>query len=119
MRSIPLFLVLTFCIVGVVKSQSNESVEQTKDASFESVDLSAGETLYKKSCKNCHGPTAKGMASFPKLTGNSAEYLIDRLTRYRDGEKFGPNTPLMMPQAANLSNADIANIANYISTELN
>lgn len=79
-------------------------------------DVSAGEKLYQKNCRTCHGPKAQGLASFPKLAGNSAEYLVGRLEQYRSGEKVGPNSPLMMPQAANLSDEDIRNIANYIST---
>lgn len=79
-------------------------------------DTSAGETLYQKDCRSCHGPTAKGMASFPKLAGHSAEYLSDRLEQYRAGEKVGPNSALMIPRAAKLSDDDIANLATYIAT---
>ncbi len=79
-------------------------------------DVSVGEKLYKKTCKNCHGPTAKGLASFPKLTGNTVEYLVMRLEQYRGGEKIGPNTPLMAPQAKKLSDEDIINLSTYITT---
>ncbi len=81
-----------------------------------SVDLEAGKKLYKKTCKNCHGPTAKGMASFPKLADKETAYLIERLNQYRAGEKVGPNSALMSPQAAKLSDADISNISHYISS---
>lgn len=104
-------------VIGTVPSGANEVSAQNHESASESFDLMAGKSLYRKSCKNCHGPTAKGMASFPKLAGNSAEYLIDRLTVYRSGEKVGPNTALMSPQAMNLSDADIANVAHYIATE--
>ena len=30
-------------------------------------DLAKAEKNYKKVCRSCHGPTAKGMASFPKF----------------------------------------------------
>ena len=79
-------------------------------------DVGAGETLYKSVCKNCHGPTAKGMASFPKLAGNDAEYLAKRLQQYRAGEKVGPNSALMSPHAVELSDEDIEAVAAYIST---
>ncbi|MFT6301402.1 MAG: cytochrome c553 [Granulosicoccus sp.] len=81
-----------------------------------SQDITAGETIYESVCKNCHGRTAKGMASFPKLSGNTAEYLVMRLEQYRAKEKLGPNAPLMWPLAVDLSDDDIANIAAYIST---
>lgn len=82
------------------------------DASAQDID--AGEAVYKSACRSCHGPTAKGMASYPKLVGQTAEYLIDKLERYRAGERFGPNTMLMAPNARKLSDEDIVNVANFI-----
>lgn len=93
---------------------------QTADApGTVAADLAAGEEYYAAVCSNCHGPAAKGMASFPKLTGHDAEFLITRLEQYRAGETVGPNTALMAPIAADLSDEDIANLAAYIATELN
>ena len=79
-------------------------------------DVAAGEALYMKECKGCHGPTAKGLASYPRLVDHPPEYLVDRLERYRKGEKFGPNTPLMAPRARKLSDDDIVNVANFIAS---
>lgn len=77
-------------------------------------DIAAGEKIYKRQCRSCHGPTAKGLASYPKLRDQTAAYLVDKLERYRAGERFGPNTPLMAPRAQNLSDADISNISAFI-----
>jgi len=79
-------------------------------------DVAAGEEIYENSCKNCHGPKAQGMASFPGLAGQSAEYLVELLEQYRAGEKVGANSALMQPNATGLSDADIANVAAYIAT---
>ncbi|MGS4944770.1 c-type cytochrome [Meridianimarinicoccus sp. RP-17] len=79
-------------------------------------DLETGEELYGESCRNCHGPRAQGMASFPKLTGQDAAYLAGRLEQYRAGERVGPNSALMQPNAADLSDADIANLAAFIAS---
>lgn len=79
------------------------------------LDLAAAKTTYKSVCKNCHGPTAAGMASFPKLAGRDADYITSRLKRYRAGEEVGPNSPLMIPHAKKLSDSDIAGLAAYIS----
>ena len=79
-------------------------------------DAAAGEKLYRKSCRACHGPTGKGLSSYPKLLGQSVEYLVDRLERYRKGEKFGPNTPLMAPNAKKLSDEDIVNLSAFIAS---
>ena len=78
--------------------------------------VAAGEEIYQKVCRNCHGPKGQGMASFPKLAGNTVQYNAMRLKQYRAGERVGPNTPLMAPNAADLSDEDIANIAAYIGT---
>ena len=79
-------------------------------------DVAAGEALYKRECRGCHGPTAKGLASYPRLVDHPLEYLVDRLKRYRAGEKFGPNTPLMAPRAKKLSDEDIVNVANFVAS---
>lgn len=78
-------------------------------------DIEAGQKLYKKECRGCHGRTGKGLSSYPKLVGHPPDYLIDRLERYRAGEKFGPNTPLMAPRAKKLSDEDIQNLVTYIA----
>ncbi|MEM9059313.1 MAG: cytochrome c [Pseudomonadota bacterium] len=77
-------------------------------------DADAGAKLYKKQCRGCHGPTAKGLASYPKLAGQPFDYLVLRLEQYRAGERLGPNTPLMAPRARKLSDEDIANISTWI-----
>ena len=79
-------------------------------------ELAAGEAIYKQVCRNCHGPTAQGMASFPKLAGKTVQHITMRLEQYRAGETVGPNTPLMAPRAAVLSDEDIANVATFIAT---
>jgi len=47
------------------------------------------------------------------------DYIAKRLKQYRAGEKVGSNSALMMPNAANLSDAEIANLATYISQNFN
>ncbi len=76
----------------------------------------AAERKYAEVCKTCHGPTGKGMASFPRLAGRDADYITSRLQQYRAGEKVGPNSALMMPHAAQLTDDEIANLAAYISS---
>lgn len=82
----------------------------------QAADASAGETEFQSSCTQCHGKQGQGLASFPSLKGRDAEYIKSRLETYRAGEKVGPNSGLMIPNAANLSDDDIANLAAYIST---
>lgn len=85
-------------------------------AGAQAQDVAEGETLYRSVCRACHGPTARGMASFPRLAGRDADYLETRLVQYRAGETVGPNTALMRPHAANLSDEEIAAVSAYIAT---
>ena len=80
-------------------------------------DIDAGKNLYASNCAQCHGPTAKGMASFPSLIGRDADYTQSRLETYRAGEKVGANSGLMIPNAKNLSDEDIANLTAFLSSK--
>lgn len=79
-------------------------------------DMSAGETMYREACAQCHGRAGRGMASFPSITGKDEDYLATRLMEYRDGETVGPNSALMKPVAEALSDEDIANLSAFVST---
>ncbi len=80
-----------------------------------SADIAAGKNRYLLNCVNCHGKAGKGMASFPALLGRDAEYITRRLNQYRAREKVGPNSAIMMSLSSDLSDADIANLAAYVS----
>ena len=82
------------------------------DASSE--DKEAGEARYNKTCINCHGPAGKGVASYPKISGNEVSYTKSKLETYRDGKKIGPNSSLMIMMAKPLTDEEIANLAAYL-----
>jgi cytochrome c553 len=75
----------------------------------------AGE-LYSTFCSACHGRTGRGVSAYPSLSGQTEDYLSDRLMTYRAGERIGPNSMLMIPMAADLTDEDIAGLATFIST---
>ncbi|MFN3616045.1 MAG: c-type cytochrome [Rubrimonas sp.] len=79
-------------------------------------DAEAGATLYADACVACHGRTGRGLGSFPSVRGRDADYVADRLTRYRAGERLGPNAMLMIPMAEDLSDQDIADLAAHIGS---
>jgi cytochrome c553 len=116
MRKALLLAVIAAGFIGPLQADSQES-PTTEKLNVVVADTLVGEGIYKKVCTNCHGSTGKGMASFPRLAGKKADYLIERLTAYRAGDMIGPNSPLMWPVAEELSDADIASIASYIATE--
>ena len=79
-----------------------------------SADKAAGEKKYKETCINCHGPAGKGVASYPKISGNEISYTTAKLEIYRKGEKVGSNSFLMIPMAKPLTDEDIADLAAYL-----
>lgn len=77
-------------------------------------DAAAGDARYHESCHACHGPAGKGASSYPKISGNPVEYTREKLIAYRSGERFGPNSALMIMMAKPLSDEEIENLAVYL-----
>lgn len=68
-----------------------------------------------ESCAACHGPDGNSAAAnFPKLAGQHESYLVKQLMDYKSGAR---KDPVMSPQAANLSEEDMADIAAYFATQ--
>ena len=114
-------LTLTLASTQAMAGSSAEETEAegaTSEAAADQADFdpAAGEEPYMKECRACHGPTAKGVSSYPKLVDQSAEYLVTMLERYRSGEKIGPNTMLMAPRARKLSDEDIGDVVAFITS---
>ena len=62
-------------------------------------------------CATCHGADGMGTApNFPVLAGQYEDYLVHVLKQYRSGER---ENALMAPWVAELSDADIADLAAY------
>lgn len=78
--------------------------------------VTRGKDFYIKLCARCHGETARGNETIPRLAGQQAEYLKKSVTRYRDngGERI---YPLMQIATAGLKNEDIAALAAYLSAQ--
>jgi len=68
-------------------------------------------------CAACHGMAGKAsMPAYPNLAGQNEAYLVAALKAYRSKERQGGMASLMHPQAANLSDEDIANLAAYYAS---
>jgi len=65
-------------------------------------------------CAACHGQNGEGMAVFPALKGQSADYIIDRLTTYKNRGEVGAMSSTMWAQAGMLSESDINTIGKFI-----
>ena len=78
-------------------------------------DAARGDSLA-NTCVACHGPGGRSNipSMYPSLAGRDAQELADLLTAYRDGEI---QEPQMSPQAQNLSDQDIADLAVFFSEQ--
>lgn len=90
------------------------------------VDTAAGQAVYEANCASCHQTTGEGIpGAFPALVGHvpalynaSREYLVNLQLYGLQGEiQIGGQTYNgVMPAWAQLSDDDIANVLNYVST---
>jgi len=79
-------------------------------------DAAAGKTKAAV-CAACHGANGVSMVPmYPNLAGQKAQYLENALKAYKAGQRGGATAALMTPQAANLSDQDIADLAAYFSS---
>ena len=78
--------------------------------------VEAGRTLT-YTCQGCHGVEGYKNAypSFhvPRIGGQSAEYLMQALTEYKNGDR---KHPTMQAQSQSFSEQDIADISAYLSS---
>jgi cytochrome c553 len=85
-------------------------------AAAEKGDATAGKSkVY--TCAGCHGipgwKNAYPNYHVPKIGGQNYEYLVVALTEYKKGERAHPT---MRAQGESLSDADIRDIATYLSS---
>ncbi|BEU04677.1 cytochrome c biogenesis protein CcsB [Agarivorans sp. OAG1] len=65
-------------------------------------------------CAACHGAEGKAMIpGYPHLAGQNEQYLVSSLKAYRDKQRNGGQAVVMQGQAANLTDAEIAELAAY------
>ena len=80
----------------------------------ESEDDKLQQLVQAKGCASCHGTKGQGNTFMkgPKLAGQSAEELIDKLKSYRNGTAKNPTMGVM---AARLTDTEINMLAKYFS----
>lgn len=88
-------------------------IEQRKKAAAEGDPFSSIRSLW-AGCAACHGNEGQGMAVFPKLAGQNSEYIIDRLTTYKNRGEVGNMSSTMWSQAAMLSDQEIETLGKFI-----
>ena len=99
------------CAVALSAAANPAAAQSTPDA------LAAGREKYVQ-CASCHGADGRStvVPQYPKIAGQTAEYVVNALKAYRDGRRLGTYAAMMAAVAKQLSDADIANLAAYVES---
>ena len=92
-------------------------IEQRKQALANLDEFSDIRSLW-AGCAACHGAEGQGMAVFPKLAGQSSDYIVSRLNAYKNRETVGNMSSTMWAQAGMLSDAQMNMIGDFIEAGL-
>jgi cytochrome c553 len=66
-------------------------------------------------CGSCHGPAGQGLATFPRLAGQHADYISKQLSVFQRGNER-PEGAVMQVVAHSLSQQDIDNVAAFVQS---
>jgi len=70
-------------------------------------------------CQNCHGPKGDSVsATFPRLNGQQADYIVAQLKSFRDHSRTDPHAmAYMWGMASQLDDATITAVAKYLAAQ--
>ena len=95
------------CYVKYVEENGTPAqIEQKKQEPASADEFSSIRGLW-AGCAACHGQKGQGMGAFPKLAGQSSDYIYDRLTTYKNRGEVGAMSATMWAQAGMLSDQDM------------
>jgi cytochrome c553 len=83
-----------------------------------------GRTIYRsgipagnvEACVNCHGANGEGTATFPRLAGQHAEYLVKQLVLFKSQLRSDTNAPTMHKISAGMSFEQMEAVGSYLSS---
>jgi cytochrome c553 len=111
MKSMTKFLFAAFTSVLMVGSvfASDAAPKAAKP------DLAKGEAIVAGVCAACHAPDGNSMIPMnPKLSQQHPEYLVKQLQEFKSGKRANP---VMAGFAAQLSDADMRNVAYFLASK--
>ena len=101
-------------MAALLAAASFHSLAQTAAAPAKP-DLAQGESKYTAVCAACHGADGNsGIPANPKLAQQHPDYLVKQLQEFKNGKR---PSPIMQPMAAQLSDADMKNIAAWVTAK--
>ena len=88
-------------------------------AVFSSVQADEGEDLYKaKGCTTCHGPAGISIAPvWPNIAGQHKDYLLAQMKDIKSGKRNNGMSVTMQAIVANVSDDEMAKIADWLSKQ--
>lgn len=99
--------------------------QEGKDGKTGEEYVAAGQQLYRggdaergiTSCIACHGPKGNGtgLAGFPDISGQHAEYTATQLKLFRDGKRANDPNGMMQDIAKKLTDKDIEALSHYVA----
>ena len=115
--TLAVMLMISSAVAAEAKAETTTEVKKAAVAELKG-DAVAGAAKITV-CMACHGEHGKTPAApiYPRLAGQSSEYLTSSLHAYRDGLRQGGMAAMMSPQTATLSDQDIVDIAAYYSQQ--
>ena len=124
MRHLATLLTLMGMVVSCGDTSNNPASNSTAGAMTASLDGSPSAVIWQGQCAACHGAAGEGNKALgaPALTQLSADYITRQLNHFVSGVRgaaAGDNAGKRMAlSVADLSEADIPNLAQLITTEL-
>ena len=101
-------LVLPFSIAGADTTATNKTADGFGDTA-------KGESIAKQVCAVCHGSDGNSpLGMNPNIASQHAAYLYKQLLNFQSGER---NNAIMTGMSANLSDADLRNLAAYYASK--
>ncbi|MGA9855681.1 MAG: c-type cytochrome [Gammaproteobacteria bacterium] len=67
-------------------------------------------------CASCHGEKAEGNGMFPRLAGQSPQYLLAQLRYFRSGVRNDKNADIMKQVSIHLTDSQMNAVADYLSS---
>lgn len=107
-------------IAGLGDYYSKKTAKRAPDTHADAAVIATGKSIFDKgmpeqnviACSACHGPTGQGMAAFPRLAYQHADYLIKQLDVFQNTQGR-PGTP-METVVHPLTGPDMAAVAAYL-----
>ena len=115
MKLLASLLITAALAASAVSVLAQEAAPKAVPAKAAKPDLAKGEASFTAVCAACHGADGNsGTPANPKLAQQHPEYLVKQLQEFKSGKRANA---VMSGMAATLSDADMKNIAYWLSSK--